>query len=408
MKRPLYLLLLLLLGPSLCVWGKPQGFYFTHDGRAVKIEVEVRHNVVLIPLRINGSFEMNFILDTGVRTTLLTEPLLANFLALDSMRTIKVRGLGDGEPLDAKLATNVSMSLPGGVEGRDLNLLVLPQGLVSYSQMFGKPVYGIIGHDLFSRFGIEINYQQEFVRFWDPFRMPKWRRWEALPIVLRRGKPYVEATLVDDHGEAWTRQWLIDTGASMAVSLFADDLAVPQPHINTFLGQGLNGSVYGKLGRSQALRLGKFEMEEVITGYPDPEALGLVNATDEAWYGNIGAEVISRFRVVFDYTHRRVLLKKTWSLRRDFQYNISGLELLSTGNNYDTFIISYVRPDSPAEEAGLQVNDEIINLNGLPVEGRGIDDLYYSLTKKEGRTVHIKVKRGDRVLKARFKLEGEI
>ncbi|MEM9984082.1 MAG: aspartyl protease family protein, partial [Bacteroidota bacterium] len=364
---------------------------------------------VLIPLVINGSFEMSFILDTGVRTTILTEPMLANFLDLDSMRTIKVRGLGDGEPLDAKLADNVSISLPGGVQGRGFNLLVLPEGLASYSEMFGKPVYGIIGYEIFNRFGVEINYQREYIRLWDPFRMPKLRRWESVPMVLRRGKPYVDATLVDHEGQEWEKKWLIDTGASMAVSLFEDDLSLPHPHIEAFLGKGLNGNVYGKLGRSPSFRIGGFEMNEVITGFPDPNALGFTqNSTGEIWYGNIGAEVISRFRVFFDYPHRMVYIKKTPELDRRFEYNVSGLEILTVGSGYDTFIISYVRPGSPAEQAGLMVNDEVLGVNGLSIQGQAIDEVYDYLSKKPGKTLYLKVKRGDQVLKKRFRLKAEI
>ncbi len=408
MKQIIYFLALLLgFSPSLAL-AETSGFIFTHDARSVKIEVEVRHNVVLIPLVINGSFEMNFILDTGVRTTILTEPLLANFLDLDSMRTIKVRGLGDGEPLDAKLADNVSISLPGGVEGRGFNLLVLPEGLASYSEMFGKPVYGIIGYEIFNRFGVEINYQREYIRLWDPFRMPKLKRWESMPMILRRGKPYVDATLVDHEGQEWEKKWLIDTGASMAVSLFEDDLSLPHPHIEAFLGKGLNGNVYGKLGRSPAFRIGGFEMNEVITGFPDPNALGFSHTTDEVWYGNIGAEVISRFRVFFDYPHRMVYIKKTPDLDREFEYNVSGLEILTVGNHYDTFIISYVRPGSPAEQAGLMVNDEVLGVNGLSIQGQAIDEVYDYLSKKPGKTLYLKVKRGDQVLKKRFRLKAEI
>lgn len=397
----------LLIGCLSGTQAKTNGFFFTHSNRSVRVEVKVRHNVVLIPVRINGSFEMNFILDTGVRTTILTEPLLANFLNLDSLRTIKVRGLGEREPMDAHLASSVSMTLPGGIEGRNLNLLILPEGMVSYSEMFGKPVHGIIGHDLFERFAIEINYQREFVRFWDPFRLPNMKRWESLPIVLRRGKPYVEATLIDSEGTEITENWLMDTGASMAISLFEDDLNLPQPHIDAFLGQGLSGNVYGKLGRCDALRLGSFEMEGVIAGYPEPEALGL-SQTGEVWYGNIGAQVISRFRVLFDYPHRRVYIRKTSELNREFDYNVSGLEFLSQGTDYDTYIISYVRPDSPAEDAGLRVNDEILGLNGLPVLGRPIDELYGSLSRREGRAISLKIRRGDEVLRKRFVLISEI
>ena len=161
------ILLLLILMPVLFINGIASngalGFTFTYDTKSVRIPVEIQHNIILIPLRINGSFEMNFILDTGVRTTMLTETMVAGFLNLDTLSTVKVRGLGEGDPIEAALARNVSISLPG-VEGSGINLIVLPEGVISYSGLFGKPVYGIIGYEIFRQFVVEINYTQKFVK----------------------------------------------------------------------------------------------------------------------------------------------------------------------------------------------------------------------------------------------------
>lgn len=383
------------------------GFILPEGARSVSIPVEIRHNVVLLPIRVNGTMELNFILDTGVRTTILTEPLLVNFLQFDSIRKVTVRGLGEGDPIEADMARNVQMELPGGVVGHNLNLLVLPEGLVSYSNMFGKPVYGIIGYELFGRFGVEINYQQEFVRLWNPFEMRKFRRWERLPIQVRKGKPYVQATLTDQNGLPHEEDWLLDTGASMALSLFDEELNIPAPSIESFLGKGLSGNVYGHLSRMPAFQLGPYKLEGIITGFPDIDALG-IQAEELGWYGNIGAEVISRFRIVFDYPHRQIIFRKTWGYRRPFEYNVSGLELITMGTHYNTFVISYVRPESPAAKVGIQVNDEIVSVNGNPVEDLSIEDIYGRFHQRRGKTVVIKVRRGNRVFDKRIKLISEI
>jgi hypothetical protein len=383
------------------------GFTLPEGRRSVRIPIEVRHNVVLIPVKINGTMELNFILDTGVRTTILTEPLLVNFLEFDTLNTVTVRGLGEGDAIEAQLARNVRLDLPNGITGKHINLLVLPEGLVSYSNMFGKPVYGIMGYELFGRFAVEINYQHEYITVWNPFAMRPFRSWERHPIRLQGGKPYVQATLTDQHGNTHEEEWLIDTGASMALSLFDDQLNVPDPSIDAFLGKGLSGNVYGKLSRLPRLTIGSFELEDIVTGFPDLSSLG-IRANQIGWYGNIGAEVISRFRIVFDYPHRQVLLKKTMGFRRPFEYNRSGLELITLGTQYDTFVISYVRPDSPAAKVGLQVDDEIISLNGNSTNGLTIEDLYGSLSQHHGKTIVVKIKRGEQVLKKRFELHSEI
>ncbi len=407
MKRPAAFALLLLL---LCFPFKSEaGFTFREDVKSVKIPVEIINNIVLIPVRINGSFELNFIFDTGVRTTILTEPLLSNFLSLDSLQKVKVRGLGEGDAIEAILARNVSMTLPG-VLGKGINLIVLPQGIISYSEMFGKPVFGIIGYEIFGQFVVEIDYQNKFVRLYDPFSFKlkgKWKRNE-LPIEVRKGKPYVNAKLIDHLGGEIESKWLIDTGASQAVALFDKNLEVPDQTVETFLGKGLSGDVYGRLGRVQGFQLGKFTFKDVIAGYPEVGSLNILHGKKSVWYGNLGAEIISRFNVIFDYPRRRLYFKKNNKYRKPFTYNVSGIEVLAKGHTYENFFISYVRPNSPAAEAGIQIDDEIVALNGISISGLDIGDMYLNLNKKIGKKISVKIRRGESTFKKRFSLISEL
>ncbi|MEZ4827721.1 MAG: aspartyl protease family protein [Bacteroidia bacterium] len=391
------------LGSSATVYA---GFSFIHNVDVVKIPIEVQHNIILIPVRVNGSFEMNFILDTGVRTTILTEPMVAGFLALDTLETISVKGLGAGNTIQAALARDVSMELPG-LKGHGINLIILPEGVISYSGIFGKPVYGIIGFEVFRQFVVEINYQQKYVKLYNPFKYKPHRKSTAIPIELKKSKPYVTAALTDHAGNRVQSQWLVDTGASQAVSLFDDDLPLPEPSVEAYLGMGLNGSVFGKLGRVREFSLGEFRFYDVIAGYPEASSISVIDTMD-VWYGNLGAEIISRFHVAFDYTRGYMYLRKNSLYKNDFFYNISGLELVTLGNNYDQYIISYVRPNSPAEEAGIEVNDQIVGINGFTAEQLDIDELYGTLSRQNGKVISLKLRRQEKIVKVKFRLLSEI
>lgn len=405
MRQTLLLFLLAgCIGMNTSLMGR--GFKLPPHRKYVKIPVEIQHNIILLPVRINNSFEMNFILDTGVRTTILTEPVVAGFLDLDSLSTVPVRGLGSGEVINAALAEGVDISLPG-IEGTDLRLVILPEGVISYSGMFGKPVYGIIGFDLFRQFVVEINYAQEFIKVHLPFKYKPNRKSVAIPIDIRQGKPYVNASLIDHRGKNIESHWLVDIGASQAVSLFDNDLPLPDPAIDAFLGMGLSGHVYGKLGRVQGFELGGFRLNDVIAGYPDPEALNLFEDS-ESWYGNLGAEIISRFHVAFDYARGIMYLRKNAQYKSKFNYNISGLELLTVGENFDEYVIAYVRPNSPAEEAGIEVNDKILWVNGFTADQLNMDELYTALSKREGKIISLRLERNNKVVRVKFKLSAEI
>lgn len=393
---------------SVLVRANVPGFTFAQKVKSVKIPVDIQHNIILLPMRVNDSFEMNFILDTGVRTTILTETMVASFLLLDSLRRIRVRGLGEGEAIEAVMASNLDMSLPG-VIGRGMNMIILPEGIISYSGMFGKPVHGIIGFDLFNQFVIEIDYSNKFIRLHDPFTFKHKhnKKRTIIPIEIRNSKPYVDAQFIDHRGEKIDSQWLLDTGASQAIALFDDDLPLPEPFVEAFLGQGLSGNVYGKLGRGEGFQLAGYYFPDILAGYPDSSSLKLIG-DGIGWYGNLGAEVISRFHIIFDYHRSIISVRKNLNYKKPFDYNVSGIEILGLGEDYNEFQICYVRPNSPAFKAGLRLHDEIISLNGISTSSLTIDELYGLLGKRIGKTVQVRVRREGKTHKAKFKLVSEI
>lgn len=377
------------------------GFALLGNAKSVKIPVEIQNNLILVPLRINGSFEMNFILDTGVRTTILTETLVSTFLSLDSLETVRVRGLGEGNIIEAALARKVSIDLPG-VIGRGMRLIILPPDLVSYSGMFGKPVYGIIGHALFSQFVVEINYRNKYIRLYDPFKYKKKIKGTSFPIYLDRGKPYIKAHVTTEDGGEMYQDWLIDTGASRAVSLFSSNIAIPEPNVESFLGKGLNGNVYGRMAKIPSFRMGDFRFDDIIAGFPDSTSLG--GMARQGWYGNIGAEIISRFRVYFHYLGYQVVFRRNGKSHKPFAYNHCGVEVVAKGENFDEYQIIYVRPGSPAEEIGVRVDDQLLSINGSSTQKMEIGDIYRLFTSKVGKRMTLKVKRGREIEKYRFTL----
>ncbi len=387
-------------------YGRESGFSLLEDVKYVRIPIEIQNNLILLPIKLNRNVEVNFILDTGVRTSILTEPVIASFLSLDTLETISIRGLGEGEAIQAGLARNITMELPG-VIGKGINLVILPEGLVSYSGMFGKPVYGIIGFELFRSFVVEINYSRKFIKLYNPFKFKPRKRWQRMPIRLNRGKPYVIASVTPPEDSEITTSWLIDTGSSQALSMYYRGVNPPDPNIYTLLGQGLNGDIYGYLGRVDTFTIGQHYFEDVVTGFPEPEALGLSD-NEFAWYGNIGSEVLSRFRVVFDYPRNRLYIKKSHGYKQPFSHNLSGIEMIATGVAYDEYQITYVRPTSSAAEAGLQSRDKVIKINGISHEDISIEEIYGIINRKEGKKISMIIERGGKTLKKQFVLVEEI
>ncbi len=385
---------------------RESGFSLLENVKYVRIPIEIQNNLILIPIKLNGTVEVNFILDTGVKTSILTEPVIASFLSLDTLETITIRGLGEGQAIEAGLARNITMELPG-IIGKGINMVILPEGLVSYSGMFGKPVYGIIGFELFRSFVVEISYSRKFIKLYNPFKFKPKKRWNRLPIRLNRGKPYVMASVDPPVDDPITTSWLLDTGSSQALSMYYKGIQPPENNIYTLLGQGLNGDIHGYLGRVDSFAIGEYYFDDVITGFPEAGSLGL-EENEFAWYGNIGAEVLSRFKVIFDYPRSHMYIKRAHGFKQPFEYNLSGIELIATGSEYNGYQITYVRPSSAAAHAGIRPLDKILKINGIPNEDITIEEVYGMINKKAGKKISIIIKRGSSTFKKQFVLISEI
>ncbi|HRI29336.1 MAG TPA: aspartyl protease family protein, partial [Chitinophagales bacterium] len=87
------------------------GFTFANPKKKwVRLPIEIHHNLILIPIKINNKLEVNFILDSGSRTTIFTEPLLLTLANVKpARRTIKLQGLGKGETITAQLVEGLRL-----------------------------------------------------------------------------------------------------------------------------------------------------------------------------------------------------------------------------------------------------------------------------------------------------------
>src|SRR5450432_2460589 len=88
------------------------GFSLTDGQTKVNIPIEVYNNLIVVPVVLNGKLPLKFILDTGVRTTILTEKAFSDFLHLTYARKYTISGPGGEKLVDAYITNNVSIDMP--------------------------------------------------------------------------------------------------------------------------------------------------------------------------------------------------------------------------------------------------------------------------------------------------------
>lgn len=392
------------------IYAQQIGFDFPDDVDKVEIPFERYNNLVVIPVTINNSLTLKFILDTGVQFAILTEKAFAEFLNLNYDRRLVIQGPGMMDSVSAQVATRVQMNLPGGVtSGINQSLLVLEEDYLNLRKNLGADVYGIIGYDIFSRFVVEFKYDEQIIVLHEPRKFRPKKYHNRVPMQVVNTKPYISTRLTFDNGVEEDLNLMVDTGASHAILLDdgSTDVLLPSKTIKTVIGRGLGGDINGLLGRVQKLQVSKFVFENPIASFPEqndyPSAMKRGSRN-----GTIGGEILTRFHPVFDYFRGVLYLRKSREYLKSFEHDMSGIEIMASGSNYDQVRVMAVRENSPADLAGIKVDDVITTINGIDATDVAFSNITSILRLKSGKRINMKVVRKGEIIKASFKLKRMI
>ncbi|WP_462254111.1 aspartyl protease family protein [Ekhidna sp.] len=411
MKNPIISLITFILVINTCLSStasgqKEFGFKMPKKTKRIEIPFEQHNNLVVIPVTINGFLTLKFILDTGVENAIITEKLYADILNLNYLRQITIDGPGLVDSVEAFVANQVTFGLPGGVIGKNMNVLVLKEDYLMLSENIGENVSGIIGYDIFSRFVVEINYDTNILVLHDPKSYKKGRRKVELPLEIKGSKPFMQAT-IKQGDETAALDIMVDTGASHAALIDYNHLtgiSLPEKTIETRLGRGIAGDIPGYLGRIDQVTINDFDFSEMLVSAPFEGAYNKVIKRG-ARIGTFGGELLNRFNVTFDYQKSKVYLVQGQRYNDAFEYDMSGMSLNTVGSNLDTLVVVDVQKDGPAYRADIREGDVIYMINGRTLKYNSLSDMYELLQRRDGKKIKIKLYRDGEKKKIEFQLK---
>lgn len=386
------------------------GFKMPEGKSRITIPIEVFSNLIVMPVVINGQLPLKFILDTGVRTAILTEKSYSDILGLPYSRQYSIATPGGEHLLTAYIANNVSIYIPPGIMGTGHAMLVLEKDYLELRNYLGAEVHGVLGYELFSRFVVLVNYQEKFIELIDPAVFKPKGKFQILDITVEDTKPFLKTYAL--LGKKKEVKLLVDTGASHGLMLDPEsdkEIVVPEKNISTVIGRALGGEITGKIGRIESLDFGKFVLKNVVTSYPDPNSyMDTLKATSVVRNGSIGGEVLTRFTVIFHYSKEKMYLKKNAVFKKEFHNDLSGLTIKAKGARLKTFEVAEVRSKSAAGKAAIMKGDILISINGMPVSNYNLSEITAELNSKPGKRVTLIVDRAGEKLKKTIILESGI
>ena len=356
----------------------------SHGGPLAAVPCRMTGSTVLVPVQINRGGPNWFILDSGAGFCVVDSGL-ARQIGLAASGTGRASGAGSGTvPYDRLDSAGVALS----VGGQTLRLTRgIALNLSNQKGVLGETVDGILGFDFFNRFVVEIDYENAIVRLYDPSSYLAPPQAREIPLTFDRHVPHVRARLTIAGGTTRTRALLVDTGSQDAVD---DSLVLESrgPRATVVGGVGIGQEYSVVLARFERIELGGFVLEG-LTGVAPGVAL-------------IGGEVLSRFRVTFDYPHARMFLEPNRHLHDAPAEDASGLDLrLSVDGR--SLEVHDVQHGSAAADAGVAGGDQITALDGIGIAELGLVRAQ-RLLMADGHSIELAMQRGGRAITATLRL----
>ncbi len=278
----------------------PEPHRYTIGSSARDIPFKMIEGHITVPVRIDGSRELQFALDCGIP-----------FKGIDLFH----KDLSDEF---IRRGRRVDYALPG--------IEFLNQKITSIANEITEsaPEAGLIGLTLFASCVAEIDFQNELLSLIDPAVYEDSGKGEVLELVFVRGLPCVEIDISVDGEESFQCLLVLDLGSPGTLLLWPGgtcQIAPPTDVEEVVLGAMVSGDIRGKRGSVASLRLGSQELRNIPASFASKRRANS-NRPDIA--GCAGTALLNKFTVVFDYSRKRILLKPNDLFDRPFTVPAAG------------------------------------------------------------------------------------
>lgn len=415
-KYIIYAFLTLLLLPAEFIKVSAQnlkfGFEINDNKKTTTIPFELNSNLIIVNVLFEGVIPLKFIVDTGVTNTVLIDKTYSDILNIIPDRKLILVGAAGIKEVEAFIANRTSIKV-GKITGNNIPLLILKEDYLNLQKNLGIKIHGILGYDFFRNFIVSVDYKNRVLKFYHSefFKRPL-IFYRSINMKIEQSKPYIFQEIKLTDSTKILSKLMIDTGASHSLMLHKNSseyIQLPEKNVRDILGAGIAGTIEGHAARIPQLSIDKYILEDIITSYPDSGVYqDIIKNTGRN--GTVGGGALKHFKVFFDYGNEKLYLRRNSIFKPKFKHDMSGLTIIAKGEYYlePYYEIEKVRENTPAYEAGLRKADKIISLNGNSGKDLSLELINKKLSKKEGKKIKMRVKRGQQTLSFTFYLKAFI
>ncbi len=327
--------------PGVGAWQQPaSSAQFRSGGNAAEIPARFVDSLVFLPAAVNQGQPSLFEVDsTAPRSTI--DPDRRAELGIANLEAVVLNLSG----------VDIALTSLGELAKKD------------FGAQIGRVYEGTLGNDFFSSAVIEINYARQTVRLYDPASYQYAGRGKSVPLLFIGGLPVVHARISVSGMKAIEGDFVVDTALNASLLIapaFADSHKL-RPHRTIPSTEFLvGGSDPAELARVSAFDIGPFAVAQTIGVFPRQRSWADRN---RRLAGEIGARLLRRFIVTFDYPHQQMILDGGSNFRADEFEDMSGLAIMASGPGLKRFEVTEVWPHTPGADAGMRKGDIIEGIN---------------------------------------------
>jgi len=401
MKRVIFLAFFFFLLANVSAAKKPK--------KIESIPFEMVGSYVVVKVKINDSSPLNLILDSGVRNIIITELLEGDRVTLNYSDVKDLMGLGGGAHLNA-FTSNFNTLKIGKLNLEHKTVYVLQEDAFNLTRQTGTKINGLLGVDFFQDYLVEINYTDRRIRFYDADTFGKPTGYHMIPMTFEGKKMFIELSVFEADSSKKKVKMLLDTGAELNAwfqSYSAGSVQVPAKTIRGTIGQGLNGIITGNYGCIPQICLGEFCLNNPIVSFPDSLSISEIVRSSRR-DGTLGSQILSRFNLFIDYKHGLFYFKPNGNLKKPFRYNIAGIEVAQIIPFISQAEVMDVWENSPAELAGVQKGDQIMEINGRKTFVMNMQEIKSIFQSPSKIPLYLVLKRGDKEIEVKLDMRSRI
>ena len=350
----------------------------------------------LLKVRVNNSLPLNFTLDTGSDVFAILTSNQANSLGLIARNKYKVGIAANVGEIEAATIPSANLSMPG-VEALNQRIEVIMSDDATANE---SKIDGVLGLEFLKKFVVEVDYEAQTLTLFAPEKYEYKGTGEVIAIKIKDGTPMVRLKMTTSGGKSIEDYFEVDNGMSATLALRTPavkkyGLLAQTQTIEAPIDIEAGGEYRRRLGRLKSLQLGHFIIENPTVSLSE-------NVEGEG--GILGEEILRRFKVIFDFSHHRMILEPNSHFKEPYEEDMSGISVTPEENSgVKVFRVRQVVANTPGSDAGLQADDLITAVDGQPsatlTEGR-IERMFM----QEGREVDLTIRRSEKQVRVRLKL----